>query len=78
MFSIEAKTIFGQEVRPAPFGIEGESKPRLIWEDPNPQAMIPFCQVIVNGYLLTADSIVGLKKVAKEVGLLCSDNAYCP
>lgn len=78
MFSIRAADIQGQTVRPAPFGIKGDKKPRLIWDDPNPRAMIPECMVQDGDKLITADNIEGLKAEALRVGLICNDDAYVP
>lgn len=79
MWSIEATGIKGQTVRPAPFGIEGDEQPRLVWEDPNPKAMIRFCQVEDEaGKPITATNLKGLQVAAEKVGLICSDDAYIP
>ena len=78
MLRIEANQIPGATVRPAPFGIEGDSIPRLVWDDPNPNATIKQCQVIRDGNLLTADTIEGLQEAAERVGLVCNGDAYTP
>ena len=78
MFGIEAKGIKGQTVRPAPFGIEGDPIPRLIWDDPNPRAMIKECHVLKGNKLITAKTIKGLKGAARRAGLICNDDAYVP
>ncbi len=78
MFGIHAASIQGQTVRPAPFGIEGDPKPRLIWDDPNPRAMIPVCMVQDGDKLVTANSTAGLKAEALRLGLVCNDDAYVP
>lgn len=78
MFGIRAQDIQGQTVRPAPIGIEGDDNPRLVWEDPNPSAMIRFCQVEVDGKLITAPTLLGLKVAAELAGLVCNDDLYIP
>lgn len=78
MFGIYAANIQGQTVRPAPFGVEGDPKPRLVWDDPNPRAMIKECMVQDGDKLVTADSIEGLKDEARRLGLICNDDAYVP
>lgn len=78
MWGIDATGIKGQTVRPAPFGIEGDDSPRLVWEDPNPKAMIRFCTVQHEGKPITAPNLKGLQAAAEKVGLICSDDAYIP
>jgi hypothetical protein len=78
MFGIRAQDIQGQTVRPAPFGVEGDPKPRLVWDDPNPKAMIPNCMVQDGDKRVTADNIEGLKALAMRLGLVCNDDAYVP
>lgn len=78
MFGIRAQDIQGQTVRPAPFGIEGDPQPRLIWDDPNPKAMLPVCMVQEGDKLITADNLAGLKAEALRIGLICNDDVYLP
>lgn len=78
MLGIHATSIQGQTVRPAPFGIEGDPTPKLIWDDPNPSAMGSMCLVQDGDRPITADSIAGLKAEALRVGLICNDDSYVP
>ena len=78
MWSIDATGIKGQTVRPAPFGIEGDEQPKLVWEDPNPNAMIRFCQVDIDSKPITAKTLMGLQMAAEKAGLVYSDDAYLP
>ncbi len=80
MFCIYAHYIKGQRVQLAPYGIEGDPMPCLVWRDPNPAALIRHCRVMAtDGKVLTAGSDSDLHSLAIQTGLLADqDDWYIP
>jgi hypothetical protein len=80
MFGIHSRDINGQDVALAPFGIEGDPAPCLIFYDPNPLAMVRHSKVIHDaGKVVTATTLRGLQSAALKLGLrLSKKHEYVP
>jgi len=76
VFTVDAAAIRGQVVRPAQFGVRSETIWGVVFEDPNPEAMVLHCWVTIGEQKISGQTEIEVKDQAVQAGLTWSDEPF--